>query len=43
VCGGIQQVRIYTAKYKLVATHERAQKPGQRQTHPDHLPPYLLV
>jgi hypothetical protein len=42
VCGGIQQVRIYTAKYKLVATHERAQKPGQRQTHPDHLPPYLL-
>jgi transposase len=42
VCGGIQQVRIYTLKNKLVASHERAQKPGQRQTHPDHLPPYLL-
>jgi transposase len=42
VCGGIQQVRIYTMKNKLVATHERAQKPGQRLTHPDHLPPYLL-
>jgi len=42
VCGGIQQVRIYTTQNKLEATHERAQKPGQRQTHPDHLPPYLL-
>jgi transposase len=42
VCGGIQQVRIYTLKNKLVATHERSDKPGQRQTHPDHLPPHLL-
>ena len=42
VSGGIQQVRIYTLKYKLVATHERAQQPGQRQTHSDHLPPQLV-
>jgi transposase len=38
-CGGIQQVRIYTAKYELVASHERAQRPGERLTHLDHLPP----
>ena len=28
VCGGIQQVRIYTLKHKLVATHERAHGPA---------------
>jgi transposase len=39
VCGGIQQVRIYTPKHQLVATHERAQRPGERLTHLDHLPP----
>ncbi len=39
VCGGIQQVRIYTLNRKLLATHERAQRPGQRRTHLDHLPP----
>jgi transposase len=39
VCGGIQQVRIYTLKHKLEATHERAQQPGERLTHLDHLPP----
>jgi len=39
VCGGIQQVRIYTGQHKLVATHERAQRPGERMTHLDHLPP----
>jgi transposase len=39
VCGGIQQVRIYTTKHKLVATHDRAQCPGDRLTHLDHLPP----
>ncbi|MBT3265686.1 IS21 family transposase [Candidatus Poribacteria bacterium] len=41
VCGGLQQVRIFTADYQLVATHERV-GPGQRQTHPDHLPPEKL-
>ncbi len=39
VCGGIQQVRIYTLNHKLIATHERAQHPGERHTHLDHLPP----
>jgi len=39
VCGGLQQVRIYNLKHELVATHERAQHPGERQTHLDHLPP----
>jgi hypothetical protein len=32
-------VRIYTQDYGLVATHPRAQHPGERHTHPDHLPP----
>lgn len=39
VRGGSQQVRIYTSDYTLVATHLRAQRPGERLTHPDHLPP----
>jgi transposase len=39
VCGGIQQVRIFTTKHKLVATHDRARRPGERLTHLDHLPP----
>jgi transposase len=38
VCGGTAQVRVYDKDYQLVATHERASKPGQRQTHLDHLP-----
>jgi len=39
VCGGSRQVRIFDAGYHLVATHERAQKPGERHTQLDHLPP----
>jgi hypothetical protein len=35
-------VRLYNDKYELVATHERASKPGERRTHPDHLPPEKL-
>lgn len=42
VCGGIQQVRIFDADYHLVATHEKADKPGTRRTHHDHLPPEKL-
>ncbi len=42
VRGGSQTVRIYTADYHLVATHPRAQQPGERHTHPDHLPPTKL-
>ena len=36
--GGSREVRIYTADFHLVATHSRAEKAGQRLTHPDHLP-----
>lgn len=43
VRGGIQQVRIYTLGHKLVASHERARQPGDRQTHTDHLPPHKLA
>ena len=39
VSGGIQFVRIYTPNHKLLATHDRAQRPGERKTHLDHLPP----
>jgi transposase len=42
VRGGSREVCIYTQEYQLVATHERATRPGQRQTHPAHLPPELL-
>jgi len=38
VAGGTAQVRIFNKEYRLVATHERAQTPGQRQTNLDHLP-----
>jgi transposase len=38
VRGGTRDVQIFTADYQLVATHSRAQRPGQRLTHPDHLP-----
>jgi transposase len=39
VRGGARQVRIYTLDYQLIATHPRAERPGERQTHLDHLPP----
>ena len=39
VRGGTQDVQIYTSDYQLVATHQRAQRSGQRLTHHDHLPP----
>jgi hypothetical protein len=42
VRGGLAAVRIYTLDYQLVATHTRAIQPGQRFTHPDHLPPEKL-
>jgi transposase len=42
VRGGLRDVRIYTLDHQLIATHDRAQRPGQRQTHPDHLPPEKL-
>lgn len=39
LCGGTQQVRLYTTKHQLLATHDRARRPGERLTHLDHLPP----
>ncbi|HSH78580.1 MAG TPA: IS21 family transposase [Herpetosiphonaceae bacterium] len=42
VRGGSGTVCIYTADYALVATHSRATQPGERFTHPDHLPPEKL-
>lgn len=39
VRGGAQQVVIYDRRHQWVTTHDRATRPGQRQTHPDHLPP----
>jgi len=38
ICAGSRRVRLFTEKYELVATHERATKPGERHTHPNHLP-----
>lgn len=42
VRGGSQTLRIYTSDYALIATHARAAQPGERLTHPDHLPPEKL-
>jgi transposase len=42
VRGGSQSVQLYTRDYELVATHVRAQQPGERHTHLDHLPPEKL-
>lgn len=42
VCGGSAEVRIFTTDYQLVATHTRAQNPGQRLTHLDHLPAHKI-
>lgn len=42
VRGGTHEVQVYTTDYKLQATHPRAQQPGQRSTHLDHLPPYKV-
>jgi len=43
VRGGTQEVHVYTDDYQLIVTHPRAQRAGQRQTHPDHLPPHKLA
>jgi hypothetical protein len=43
VRGGVQQVQIYTSDYQLVTTHPRAQRPGQRLTNLDHLPPQKIA
>lgn len=35
---GLREIRLFTQTHELVATHPRATAPGQRFTHPDHLP-----
>ena len=42
VRGGSREVQVFTQDYQLVATHPRAQRPGRRQTHADHLPPHKV-
>lgn len=42
VRGGAQQVVIYDLQHQWVTTHDRAAQPGQRLTHPDHIPPEKL-
>jgi len=42
VRGGSRDLQIFTQDYQLVATHDRAQRPGQRHTHIDHLPPHKV-
>lgn len=39
VRAGARTVELYTADHELVATHDRATAPGQRQTTLAHLPP----
>ncbi len=41
VRAGSREIRIFSEKFELVATHSRAQQPGQRLTQADHLPPDL--
>jgi transposase len=42
VRGGARTVQLSTEEHQLVATHTRAQAPGERQTDPAHLPPEKL-
>jgi hypothetical protein len=39
---GLREVRLFASDFSLVATHPRATQPGERLTHPDHLPPEKL-
>lgn len=45
VRGGLGSVRVYTLDetHSLLAAHPRAKEPGERHTHPDHLPPQKLA
>jgi transposase len=42
VRGSSRMVKILTTDYELIATHTRAQQPGERVTLVDHLPPYKV-
>lgn len=38
LCVGLREMRLFSEQYELIATHSRATEPGQRLTHPEHLP-----
>ena len=38
---GLRDMRLLTDQFELVASHPRAQTPGERFTQPDHLPAHL--
>jgi transposase len=40
--GGARTVELFTADHQLVATHDRARQPGDRQTILAHLPPHKV-
>ncbi|MBW2123351.1 MAG: IS21 family transposase [Deltaproteobacteria bacterium] len=42
VRGGCELVQIYSLDHRLITTHNRARKPGERLTHTDHLPPFKI-
>jgi transposase len=42
VRGGSRELQVFTSDYQLVATHDHAQRAGQRQTHFDHLPSHKV-
>lgn len=42
VRGSRREVKIFTVNYALIATHSRAEQPGERLTHLDHLPPHKI-
>jgi transposase len=42
VRGSSQTVKLYTQDYQLLATHTRAQQPGERITRLEHLPPHKV-
>ena len=38
---GLREIRLFTERFELVATHPRAAQPGQRFTQADHFPAHL--
>ncbi len=42
VRAGTRHVQIFTQDFRLIATHDRADRPGTFCTHDDHLPPNLV-
>lgn len=38
---GLREIRLFSERFELVATHPRATQPGQRLTQPDHFPAHL--